>query len=165
MSTALTVLYFVLTGIQFWFSDYLITVINIDKSTVFDEFAIVSVTGTVFGVLAGGYISSLLGGYNSKKTMYYTCILAIFCFACALPIPYVNNKNNIGVIMICLWFMLFASGFILPCMTGIMLNTVRPNLRITAMSLANICYNLLGFLPAPFLYELISSSRDGNNKQ
>jgi len=54
MSLALTVLYFVLTGVQFWFSDYLITVIKIDKSTVFDEFAIVSVTGTVFGVLAGG---------------------------------------------------------------------------------------------------------------
>ena len=54
MSAALTVLYFVLTGIQFWFSDYLITVIKINKSIVFDEFAIVSVTGTVFGVLAGG---------------------------------------------------------------------------------------------------------------
>jgi len=138
---------------------------NIDKSTVFEEFYIVCITGPIFGVLAGGYVTSFLGGYNSKKSMYYTCLLSIFCFACALPIPYVNNKSNIGVIMICLWFMLFATGFILPSMTGIMLNTVRSNLRTSANCLANVFYNLLGFLPGPFLYELISNSGEGNNKR
>ena len=31
MCSSLTVLYFVITGIQFWFSDYLITVLKISK--------------------------------------------------------------------------------------------------------------------------------------
>jgi len=143
----------------------LITVINVNKSTVFTMFGIVSITGPVFGVLIGGYVTAALGGYTTKKAMYYTCLLSIFCFFCALPITYVNNKNNVGVIMICLWFLLFAGGFILPCMTGIMLNTVRPNLRTSANSLANVCYNLLGFLPSPFFYEFISNSGEGNNKR
>lgn len=130
-------------------------------------FGIVSITGPVLGVLVGGYVTTALGGYNSKKAMYITCILSIFCFFCALPIPYVYNQNNVMVIMICLWFLLFAGGFILPCMTGIMLNTVRPNLRTSANSLANVCYNLLGFLLAPFIYGFISDSGEGegNNKR
>ena len=61
-----------------------------------------------------------------------------------------------------LW--LFGGGFVLPCATGIMLNTVEDQLRTTANSIANIWYNLLGFLPAPYVYGMIADSGDGDNK-
>ena len=70
-----------------------------------------------------------------------------------------------STVVMLLWFLLFAGGFIVPCMTGIMLNTVRPNLRTSANSVANVCYNLLGFLPAPFIYGFIADTDNGNNKR
>jgi len=124
MCLALTVLYFVLTGVQFWFSDYLITVMNVNKGTVFTMFGAVSITGPVLGVVVGGYVTTALGGYNSEKALYTTLGLSCFCLLSALPIPFIYNNDLYIVVVVLLWFLLFAGGFILPCMTGIMLNTV-----------------------------------------
>ena len=48
-------------------------------------------------------------------------------------------------------------------MTGIMLNTVDQHLKTTANSLANLNYNLLGLLPAPFIYGAIYEAGEGGN--
>jgi hypothetical protein len=39
-----------------------------------------------------------------------------------------------------------------------MLNTIDGNLKTTANSLANLSYNLIGYLPAPFVYGAIYDS-------
>jgi hypothetical protein len=57
-----------------------------------------------------------------------------------------------------LWFLLFFGGAVLPSITGIMLNTIDGNLKTTANSLANLSYNLIGYLPAPFVYGAIYDS-------
>ena len=50
-------------------------------------------------------------------------------------------------------------------MTGMMLNTVEGSQKTTANSLANLSYNLLGYLPSPFVYGAIYDSGDGNNSR
>jgi len=55
-----------------------------------------------------------------------------------------------------LWLVLFFGGFLLPPVTGIMLNSVEDYKRTSANSLANLAYNLFGYLPAPTFYGLIS---------
>ena len=50
----LTAIYFIVTGIQYWISDYLITTLKFPESTVYVSFAIISITGPVFGVVTGG---------------------------------------------------------------------------------------------------------------
>jgi len=45
-----------------------------------------------------------------------------------------------------------------------MLNTVDEELRTIANSIANIGYNMFGFLPAPYIYGLIADYGGGNNK-
>jgi len=55
------------------------------------------------------------------------------------------------------WFMLFFGGFVLPPLTGIMLNTVPEYHRGQANSLATLSYNLIGYFPAPSWYGLIAS--------
>ena len=96
---------------------------KVNASTVFGMFGIVSITGPVMGVLVGGYVTTALGGYNSLNSMYVTIVLSIFCLLCAAPIPYIHDKSLYLLVVVLLWFLLFAGGFILPCMTGIMLNT------------------------------------------
>lgn len=149
ITMSITFLYWVLTGIQYWFSDYLITELKADPNTVYISYGVISITGPVIGVIAGGNITSALGGYKSKKALYVTCLLAFVCLSCAIPIAFVDDYITVVVL---LWFLLFAGGFILPSMTGIMLNTVDMSLKTQANSIANISYNLLGFLPAPFVY-------------
>ena len=149
ITMSITFLYWVLTGIQYWFSDYLITELKADPNTVYISYGVISITGPVIGVIAGGNVTSALGGYKSKKALYVTCLLAFVCLSCAIPIAFVDDYITVVVL---LWFLLFAGGFILPSMTGIMLNTVDMSLKTQANSIANISYNLLGFLPAPFVY-------------
>ena len=160
LCVSLTGLYFIITGIQYWVSDYLITEIGQSESVVFISFAIISVTGPVLGVVVGGNVTTALGGYNSEKSLILSSCVSVFCLCCAAPIPFFDNFY---VVAILLWLLLFFGGFILPCMTGIMLNTVDQSLKTTANSIANLSYNMLGFLPAPFVYGAIYDFGEGKN--
>ena len=119
-----------------------------------------SITGPVTGVVVGGNIVTKLGGYNSKKSLYLTCIIACICLFCTMPIPFFDNFASFTVL---LWLLLFCGGFILPSLTGIMLNSVEQDLKTTANSIANLNYNLFGLFPAPFVYGAIYDAGEGNN--
>lgn len=155
MGFSITFLYFVVTCIQFWFSDYMITVMNLPKEIVFTIFGVVSVTGPVFGVILGGIISSKLGGYNEPKSLYVTAILSFFACACALPISFLPESLVILQVSL-LWCLLFSGGFTMPSITGVMLNTVPEDLKTTANSISNTFNNIFGFLPSPYLYGYIA---------
>jgi sugar phosphate permease len=118
---ALTFLYYVITGIQYWVSNYLITELRQDEKVVFISFAIISITGPVLGVVVGGNVTTQLGGYNSKRALQLCIVASLLCLASALPTPFVDS---FPIFVALLWFLLFFGGAILPCMTGIMLSTV-----------------------------------------
>lgn len=157
---ALTAIYFIVTGIQYWVSDYMITELKLPEKEVFITFAIVSITGPVLGVVVGGNLTTCLGGYGSKNALMLTLFTAVFCVGSAAPIPFVNE---FPVFVCLLWFLLFLGGSMLPSMTGIMLSTVDKQFKTTANSIANLSYNLLGYLPAPSIYGLIYDSGTGGN--
>ena len=60
-----TAIFFILTGIQFWVTDYLIAELAADRSKVYVTFSIVSVTGPVLGVVIGGNVTSRVGGFRA----------------------------------------------------------------------------------------------------
>ncbi len=53
----------------------------------------------------------------------------------------------------------------LPILTGILLNSVPGNQRTVANSLANLCYNLFGYMPAPFIYGFICDLTGGTDSR
>lgn len=122
MGMSLTVLYYVIAGIQYWISDYMITVLKQEETVVFSSFAFISVTGPVLGVVVGGNVTTCLGGYNSKRSMKTTCILGVLCIFSAFPVIFLDNFIAVAVLV---WLLLFSGGCILPSMTGIMLNQVE----------------------------------------
>jgi sugar phosphate permease len=77
---------------------------------------------------------------------------------CSILAPMVDSFEVFGYLM---WFILFFGGLVLPSITGIMLNSVHENERTSANSIANMCYNLFGYLPAPSFYGMVSSISDG----
>lgn len=64
---AISGLYFVVAGIQFWFPYYFQEVLHADRSVTVSLFAIISITGPSMGVIVGGLVTSYYGGYNSLK--------------------------------------------------------------------------------------------------
>jgi len=55
------------------------------------------------------------------------------------------------------WGILFFGGFILPPVTGIMLNSVPDTQKASANSVANLTYNMLGYFPAPVIYGFVAT--------
>ena len=87
--------------------------------------------------------------------------MSIIASFVALPIPFLNS---FPVFLALLWLVLFCGGFCLPPVTGIMINSVNQHHKSTANSIANLCYNLIGYLPAPSIYGLVSWLTDDDPK-
>jgi hypothetical protein len=60
-------LYFVVTGIQYWMSAYMITVMGATADMAALYYVVLTFTGPIVGVIAGGLLTSYVGGYNSTK--------------------------------------------------------------------------------------------------
>ena len=72
----------------------------------------------------------------------------------ALPIPFLYHKWTVYIL---LWWLLFFGAFMLPTITGMMLNSVHEDNRATANAIAVLLYNITGYLPAPYMYGIIST--------
>lgn len=70
-----------------------------------------------------------------------------------MPVPFCETMHYMGLF---LWLLLFFGGFMTPQVIGIMLNSVEENKRISANSLAQLSFNLIGYLPAPTFYGFIA---------
>jgi MFS family permease len=115
-------------------------------------FATAAITGPVAGIVAGGIVFSKLGGYENPKTYpIATIVMAAGCIT-GFPLPWVDD---IIVAFALIWFEFFCGGFSMPVLLAIMINSVPPSGRTTANSVANFFYNLLGYLPAPYVYGVV----------
>jgi hypothetical protein len=80
---------------------------------------------------------------------------------CALPIPYFDQFYYVGMLF---WGVLFFGGFVLPPVTGIMIDSVKLDQRASANSIANLTYNLFGYFPAAQIYGYIVLFTSKNSK-
>jgi len=125
----------------------------VDEHYVSIFFTTTCFTAPVAGVIIGGVITTAFGGYNTIKSFKLLRLIGLCAVACALPIPFFSSFLVVGWLI---WLLLFFGGFILPSLTGIMISSVGEYQKSQANSVANICYTMLGYLPAPFVYGMIS---------
>ena len=157
MAMAISTLYFITTGIQYWISDYLQVVLDIPAEETFYFYSFTCLTAPMMGLITSGIVFSYIGGYNSPKAFPLLFMAGLVSLVVSLPAPFANRRYTIYSLM---WLLFFSGSFLLPTMTGIMLNSVKQNQRTTANSVATLCYNLFGFLPAPFIYGFVSTLGD-----
>ncbi len=154
---ALSGLYYVVTGVQYWATEYLITEVGGNRGTVHILFIIVSATGPIMGVFLGGALVDSLGGY--KKAPIPTlnvCVLFGLCAACCgLPVTFVDNMY---VVVFLLWGLLFFGGGTVPCCTGLFISSVSPDTRAFASSVSVIIFNLLGYGLSPVSSSIIMNA-------
>eukprot|EP00127_Corallochytrium_limacisporum_P000092 Clim_evm31s3 gene=Clim_evmTU31s3 len=150
MTSALCSLYFVVTGIQLWITEYLEKFIGVEKSLVVYAFAFTSATAPIIGVIFGGWFVDYLGGY--QKGLIVPCkvsmIFGLAAVICGVPSVFMKD---FWIIMVQVWLLLFFGGAIIPPATGCLLACVPRSMRSFASSASMLMYNCLGFFAGPFL--------------
>ena len=153
---------FVVTGIQFWISDYMREVMNIPSSQVYIMFSIICITGPTLGVLSGGFFIQYLGGYTNKMALDACFKISIIAALCGIFLPFLDI---VWIFIIFMWFLLFFGGSITPGLTGIMIASIPENSKEIGNSISQLFYNLIGYLPAPFIYGLICKYTGGSKSR
>ena len=152
LTAAIAALYFVVSGIQFWMTDYLLTCIDADKKKITLCFTIVSATGPAIGVVFGGIFVDKMGGYRGARGMATTTkILTSFAFfAVVMGVPAAYLSSLVPIIVL-VWFLLFFGGAIIPAATGLILASVPEAMRPFASAISMLFNNIMGFAGGTFL--------------
>lgn len=144
---------FICAGIGFWLTDYLENCIGITSSfTKLYSYIIIIVAGPISGMILGGFIGSLTGGYEKKQSVLTICIFQLVSAGIGFLVPTTNNVK---------FFVLFLSLFnafmsaTVPINTGLILWTMPKNLKGFGNGIGNLITTFIGKLPAPFIYGLL----------
>ena len=132
LTLALCSLYYVVTGTQFWITEYatakLPEGLGVDPTVVLWSFAFTSVTAPVTGVFLGGWVIDQQGGYKDEvyPTLRTCLYFAIGAVVSAVPAA---QSTDFKVVIGALWLILFFGGCIISPATGVCINAVHADLR------------------------------------
>ena len=150
----MSVLIYIITGVQYWVTDYLDAILGVksQKDRLF-LFTIACFTAPVFGVLMGTGIKHLYCKQNMRKSLVFCSLLGIFACLSSIPVPL---TIDLFYFIIFMWLVLFFGGGIVPVLTSIIINAVPDENSGSANSISNLLTNALGYLPAPYVYVILS---------
>ena len=117
----MTCLFVVVTGIQFWITDYFINVLGVEKSYAFRLYFLLGAVGPGCGVLLCGYLFDKIGGYLSLRAIPVLGIFGLAGMIFGLASVFGDNALYTALMIT---FQLFCGAFVMPPTTGIMLNQV-----------------------------------------
>ncbi|CDW88671.1 major facilitator superfamily protein [Stylonychia lemnae] len=144
---------FMITGLQYWLTDYMLLTLNTSPEKVYFWFSIVMLFSPTIGSLIGALISKNVGGSSSPQALGVLCFTAFCATVVALPIPFVKN---FAVFMSMLAGLLFFVGLILPVLMGQLLYTIYQQQRVIANSFCNFIFMIFAFIPSSSAYGLTS---------
>ena len=151
ITLGMTSIYFIVTGIQFWITKYLIEILSVEPIIVNIIFSIISITAPLSGVLFGGTLSDRYGGYkgkNERKALQMCAAFGILAFFFGIPMGFMFQITYLSVL---LWTFLFFLAAIIPMGTGIMISCVPKDCQATSSSMSQLIFNLLGYFSAPMI--------------
>ncbi|CAK0832513.1 unnamed protein product, partial [Prorocentrum cordatum] len=121
-------------------------------SLVMGVFSLVALTGPATGVIAGGIVVDMHGGYSGLRARITTLKLmlgaATVATISAISLGFIKGGNGMSefwYFVVLMWLVLCAGGAIVPPGTGIMLTVVRAEMRAFASSVGQGFYNIFGF--------------------
>ena len=154
----MSALFFIVTCVQYWSSDYMLIALEVeDEKKRLYSFSIVCLTSPTLGLIVGGFIVDKLGGYSKKSSLIFSLISALLCILPAIPLPLVNSLYLYATF---LWILLFVGASLLPPIQGISIACLPKEIQGSGNSFVIFFYNLLGYLPAPFVYGFLKDYFD-----
>eukprot|EP00916_Digyalum_oweni_P015174 GHVL01024780.1.p1 GENE.GHVL01024780.1~~GHVL01024780.1.p1 ORF type:complete len:653 (+),score=139.80 GHVL01024780.1:28-1986(+) len=163
MVVALCALYFVVTGVQFWTTKYLLGAYpSVKREAILAAFAITAATAPTLGVLFGGVTVSLIGGYKTPRGLNRTILFIIMCGAVATAAGLVAGfVGGYWAFVGLLWVILLFGGAILPPATGILIFVVDIDSRAFTSSVSMFLYNIFGYALGAGLPGAIATTKGG----
>lgn len=151
---AMSVLIYIITGVQYWVTDYLDAILGIksQKDRLF-LFTVACFTAPLLGVLLGTELKNRLCQQNMRKSLIFCSLLGILACICSIPVPI---TLNLLCFILFMWLVLFFGAGIVPVLTSIIINSVPEEHMASANSISNFLTNALGYLPAPYVYGILS---------
>ena len=101
----------------------------------------------------GTGIKHLYCKQNMRKSLIFCSLLGLFACLASLPVPI---TRDLFYFIIFMWLVLFFGGGIVPVLTSIIINAVPEEHSGSANSISNLLTNALGYLPAPYIYGILS---------
>lgn len=147
--------FFIYVAIQFWFSNYLQTTLEVhERNVIFFSYSITMIFASFIGNIFGGIILNLIGGPNSKHSFVAMFFLQLISALFGLFSNKINSVLYFNSMMSLYNFFNFASGMIsISCSFSIMPKTLKG----TANGIFAVVLNLIAFLPAPYGYAFIKN--------
>lgn len=144
---------FIATVVVFWTTDYCYNVLHAKHHEVLTVFVIVCVSAPILGFLVGGILAdTLCGGYTAKHSITLSLAFSVLSLISTIPIRMAPGLYSFGIT---LWIVLFLSSSVFPSLQGVMISSLSHELKAAGNSISTILLNLLGCLPAPFIYGFI----------
>lgn len=160
LTLALCSMFFVVSGIQYWVTLYMVKVLDANPIVVIVGFVVISTTAPICGVLTGGYIADYYGGYKGKniKTAVRICVVfGLLAFIISIPSCFVQSV--IAEIFL-LWLLLFFGGCVVPSATGVIVNSMPKEYQSSSSSVSQLIFNFGGFFLSPLISAAIMDQFD-----
>lgn len=123
-SFCVCIAFFVVIGIQFWGTSYMITTMNASPHNAMITYSFVTITSPILGLITSGYILDHLGGYkgnNKFVTLKMQLTFSIICVGLAVPLSMVYDLFWFGPL---LWLQIFFGACNVPAGIGMVIDSV-----------------------------------------
>ena len=155
-SGVLSVLYFVVAGMQVWITPFLShPPFSEPVATIVFIYGTIASSAPALGLVMGGLILDRYGGYKDvKATVDIAMVFGLVGVAAAFAVMF---ADNLPVAACLVWVVLFCGGVVVPACIGLGLGSVDKQLRPTASSASLLVLNLFGWFAGPLVSGAVAS--------
>ncbi|ORC87964.1 putative transporter protein [Trypanosoma theileri] len=153
---AMCSLYFVVTGLQNFVTQYLRDEpFKASMKTIMVGFGGAVVTAPVLGVITGGILLDRIGGYqhNLRRVTTFTCMWGTAAAFFSVMCIFVTSTH---VFLLVISIVLFCGGAIIPPGSGTVVASVPEQLRPAGAAFSQMMYNLLGNFSGPMVCGVVA---------
>ena len=141
---------FICAGIGYWIADFLENVLEEKNERVkFQSYLIIIIGGPLIGMVIGGFLGSLTGGYEKKASIVLIFIFQFIASIIGIFVIFCDTANAFNIVIGT--FFIFNSAAV-PINSGFILWSVPKEMKGLANGVSNLIVTFLGKFPAPYLY-------------
>ena len=147
-------LLFIFQVIHLFITDYANNGLKVDDTKILLKYyGSASVFGPTLGGSFGGLVSTRLGGYEDKKSVWACIGFGLLTLAAVFPLAFAKNIYIFSISLFCFFF---CASAILPTIVGYIISSVPKEHKGAGSSLNMLITTLCGNLPGPIVYGFIN---------
>jgi len=154
-------LLFIFQVIHLFITDYVTNGLKIqDKKEILKYYGPASVLGPTLGGSFGGFVSTSVGGYENKKSVWVCIVFGSLTLAMTFPLAFATSMKILGG---CLFGFFFCASAVLPTVVGYIISSIPKKHKGAGSSLNLLISTLAGNLPGPIIYGFINDRMKATN--